>query len=239
MADLRTQPLDIASANDRLPTLCDKLGYRFNDEALLVRALTHRSASRQHNERLEFLGDAVLGYVIGEYLHRTRRGHREDSLTLLRASLVKRDTLVEVARAIQLGEHLILGVGELRSGAGQRASVLADALEAVVGAIHEDGGIEAARAAIMHLFQGHLENLAERAAKDAKTELQERLQAQGFALPVYRVVDTEGLHHERVFNIACELVDLDVSVTATGTSRKEAEKRAAALMIVEIEDRDL
>ncbi len=227
------------SANSGLAALQGKLGYRFGDEALLARALTHRSASRQHNERLEFLGDAVLGYVIGEYLHRTRRGHREDSLTLLRASLVKRDALVEVGRGIQLGEHLILGAGELRSGARQRASILADALEAVIGAVHEDGGIEAARASIMHLFKGRLENLAERAAKDPKTDLQERRQAQGLELPVYRVVDIGGMHHQQLFHVACELVDLGVSVTATGSSRKEAEKRAAARMIGELESRDL
>lgn len=232
MADVRTQPLDLTA-------LQQKLGHRFEDRALLVRALTHRSASRHHNERLEFLGDAVLGYVIGDYLHRTREHHREDSLTLLRASLIRRETLVAVAREIGLGAHLALGTGERRSGARERASILADATEAVIGAVHEDGGIEAARALIMHLFRDRLENLAEPAPKDPKSLLQERLQAQGHELPEYRTVDVSGEHHQRVFNVACELRDLDVAVTATGRNRKEAEKRAAALMIGECERRGL
>ena len=222
-----------------LTALQKKLGYRFKDQELLVRALTHRSASKHHNERLEFLGDAVLGYVMGEYLHRTRQGHREDSLTLLRASLIKRDTLVRVAREIDLGEHLALGIGERRSGVRDRASILADALEAAIGAIHEDGGIEAARASIMHLFRSRLENLAERAPKDPKSILQERLQAQGLEPPQYRTLEISGRHHEQVFNVACESRELGVSVTATGQSRKEAEMRAAALMIDEVDSRDV
>ena len=222
-----------------LTALQRKLGHGFADPALLVRALTHRSASRHHNERLEFLGDAVLGYVIGEYLHRTREGHREDSLTLLRASLIRRETLEAVAREIGLGEHLLLGIGERRSGARGRASILADAMEAVIGAVHEDGGIETARALIMRLFRGRLDNLAEQALKDPKSILQERLQAQGFELPEYRTVGVSGQDHQQVFNVACELRDLDVSVTATGQSRKQAEKRAAALMIGEVERRGI
>lgn len=222
-----------------LTALQKKLDYGFKDAMLLERALTHRSASRQHNERLEFLGDAVLGYVIGEYLHRTRRDQREDSLTLLRASLIRRETLVAVAREIGLGRHLLLGVGERRSGARDRASILADALEAMIGAVHEDGGVEAARATIMHLFRERLENLAERAPKDPKSDLQERLQARGLALPEYRTVDIEGRPHDQVFNIACDLGELELSVTATGRNRKEAEMRAAALVIVEVERRGL
>ena len=226
-------------ANQQLRELQQKLGYRFNDEALLVRALTHRSASRHHNERLEFLGDAVLGYVVGDHLHRTGQDRGEDALTLLRAALVKRDTLGEVARAIDLGEHLILGAGERRSGVKHRASILGDALEAVIGAVHEDGGIEAARALIMRLFQDRFDNLAEHLAKDPKTTLQERLQAAGLQLPTYRIVDVDGLPHEQVFNIACELTDLGVSVAASAKSRKEAEKRAAARMLGEVEGRGL
>lgn len=220
-----------------LTALQKKLDHRFTDQQLLVLALTHRSASRHHNERLEFLGDAVLGYVIGEYLHRTRRNQREDSLTLLRSSLIRRETLVEVAREIELGEYLVLGINERRSGARERASILADALEAVIGAVHEDGGIEAARGAIMHLFRGRLDNLAERAPKDPKSLLQERLQAQGLELPEYRTLAISGRHHEQLFDVACELRDLGVSVTATGRNRKEAEQRAAALMMREVERR--
>ena len=220
-----------------LTALQKKLDHRFSNRELLVLALTHRSASRHHNERLEFLGDAVLGYVIGEYLHRTRRSQREDSLTLLRSSLIRRETLVEVAREIELGGHLVLGINERRSGARDRASILADALEAVIGAVHEDGGIEAARGAIMHLFRGRLDNLAERAPKDPKSLLQERLQAHGLELPDYRTLAISGRHHEQSFDVACELRDLGVSVTATGQNRKDAEQRAAALMMREVERR--
>ena len=222
-----------------LTALQNSLGYRFRDQALLERALTHSSASRHHNERLEFLGDAVLGYVIGDYLHGTRRHQREDSLTMLRASLVRRETLVAVAGELDLYGYMLLGVGERRSGARGRASILADALEAVIGAAHEDGGIEAARGLIMHLFRERLENLAEPAPKDPKSTLQERLQAQGLKPPEYRTVDIAGRQHEQVFNIACEQGELDLSVTATGRNRKEAEMRAAARMIGEVELRGL
>ena len=222
-----------------LTALQKKLQYGFEDQALLVRALTHRSASPDHNERLEFLGDAVLGYVVGEYLHRTRRDDREDSLTLLRASLIRRETLVEVAREVDVGACLLLGVGERRSGARHRASILADALEALIGAVHEDGGIEASRALIMHLFRDRLENLAERVRKDPKSDLQERLQARGLKLPEYRTLEIAGRQHDQVFNVACELGELEVSVSATGQNRKEAEMRAAALMIGEVERRGL
>lgn len=226
------------SAASRLSALQAKLDYRCKDEALLVRALTHKSASRLHNERLEFLGDAVLGYVVGDYLHQSCRGGQQNVLSLLRASLIKRDTLAEVALAINLGEHLILGPGERRTGAHQRASILADTLEAIIGAVHEDGGIGAARALILHLFKDRLENLDEGMAKDPKTELQERVQARALELPAYRVLDIEGMDHEQVFNVVCELVDLGASVTATGSTRKGAEMRAAARMIGELESRE-
>ena len=226
-------------AADSLAVLQDRLGYRFGDAALLTRALTHRSAPGQHNERLEFLGDAILGYVIGEYLYRTRRGQREDSLTLLRSSLVRRDTLVEVAQSIELGEHLLLGPGERRSGARHRASILADALEAVIGAVHQDGGVEAARGLVMHLFRDWLDTLEQRAGKDAKTELQEWLQARGLPLPRYRIVDSDGPSHDSAFRVACEVVDLGISANATGATRKKAEKRAAGRVIEELSGRDM
>ncbi len=226
------------SAAGSLAALQDRLGYRFVDEALLTRALSHRSATSQHNERLEFLGDAILGYVMGEYLYRTRRGQREDSLTLLRSALVRRETLVEVAHSIDLGEHLLLGSGERRSGARHRASILADSLEAVIGAVHQDGGVEAARALVLRLFRDWLDTLEERAVKDAKTELQERLQARGLQLPQYRIVDSDDRGHDSSFRVACEVVDLGVSANATGATRKEAEKRAAGRVIEELEGRD-
>ena len=222
-----------------LSDLQGKLDYRFDDETLLRRALTHRSALGPHNERLEFLGDAVLGYVVGDYLHRTRRNQREDSLTLLRSAIIKKETLVLVAREIDLGAQLFLGVGERRAGAHNRGSILADAVEAVIGAVHEDGGIEAARAVILHLFGTKLANLEEDAAKDPKSVLQERVQAQGYQLPQYRTVTMTGQPHRRTFDVACELPEVELLVSAAGGSRKEAEMRAAALMIDELERRGI
>ena len=221
----------------RLPTLQDKLDYRFRDEQLLVRALTHRSASRQHNERLEFLGDAVLGYVIGEYLHRTRQSQREDSLSLLRASLIKKDSLVELARAIALGEHLSLGRGKAVPALPARFHS-----RRCVGSGHRGGARRRWCRSGPHPDHAPVpaaaENLGEWVAKDAKTDLQERVQAQGLGLPAYRIVDVEGRHHEQVFNVVCEVEDMGVSVAASGPSKKAAEQSAAARMIGEIEARD-
>ncbi len=221
-----------------LSVLQERLNYRFKDEALLRRALTHRSAAGPHNERLEFLGDAVLGYVVGDYLHRTRRNQREDSLTLLRSAIIKKKTLALMAGAIHLGEHLFLGVGERRAGAQNRDSVLADALEAVIGAVHEDGGIEAARSLVLHLFGEQLDNLAEDAEKDPKSALQERLQAHGYQLPQYRTLTIAGQPHQRTFEVICESSEMQLSVTAAGQNRKEAEMRAAALLLDEMIRRD-
>ena len=201
----------------------------------MTRALTHKSASQDNNERLEFLGDAVLGYVIAEHLHRTRQGEQEDLLTLARASLVNRKTLAHLARELALGDYLILGSGELKSGGHNRDSILADALEGVIGAVHEDGGVEAARALLERLFEQRLREVDARNSKDPKTELQEHLQARSLPLPEYAIVGTEGLDHERVFEVSCEVALLQLRVTATGSSRKDAEKRAAAMMLQEFE----
>ena len=228
----------VKSRTPPLRALQDRLGYRFRDETLLRRALTHKSASKRHNERLEFLGDAVLGYVIAEQLHRTRRSHGEDGLSLLRAALVRRESLMAAALELNLGEQLMLGPGALCSGVHERSSVLANALEALIGAVHEDGGIEAARVFVLELFRERLRDLDRLAAKDAKTDLQERVQARGLQRPNYRVLEIGGLPHEQVFNVACEMAQLNISVTAAGRSRKEAEKRAAAQMIRQLEARE-
>lgn len=203
----------------------------------MTRALTHKSASSTNNERLEFLGDAVLGYVIADHLHRTRLDEQEDLLTLSRASLVNRYALAHLARELELGEHLILGSGERKSGGQQRDSILADAMEGIIGAVHEDGGIEAARAMLERLFEQRLRDVGAHKIKDPKTELQELLQAESRPLPAYAIVGTEGLDHERVFEVSCEVLSLKLRVTATGSSRKDAEKQAAALMIDEIRHR--
>ena len=218
-----------------LRALQDRFGYGFRNQALLRRALTHKSASGRHNERLEFLGDAVLGYVVAEHLHRTRETQGEDSLSLLRAALVQRDTLAAIASGLNLGERLMLGPGERRAGVHEGAAVLANALEALIGAVHEDGGIEAARTFVLGLFRERLQQLGAQAEKDAKTDLQEWAQARGLQRPDYRVLEIQGRSHEQLFSVACELAEPSISVTAAGRSRKEAEKRAAARMIRELE----
>lgn len=214
-----------------------KLGHQFADVGLLLRALTHRSAaSGRSNERLEFLGDAVLGYVAAAHLHQALATAPESDLTLARAALVKRATLAEVARSLGLGEHLAFGVGEMRSGAWRRDSILANALEAVVGAVHEDGGVEAARALVLRLFAGRLDGSP--AAKDAKSALQEFTQARTLRLPEYRTVKQDGPHHQPSFTVSCEVAQLGLQAKAEGASRKEAEMRAAAAVLSQIEAGD-
>ena len=212
------------------------LGYSFTDRALLQQALTHRSAARRHNERLEFLGDAVLGYVIAEQLFTTRNTDAEDTLTLMRASLVRRETLAEIALELDLGSCLNLGGGERSSGGHKRHSILADALEALLGAVHVDGGIEAARQVICILFSERMSTLHAEDVKDPKTRLQEYLQGANLALPVYNIVETSGSAHERVFRVSCAIPELALEVTSEGTSRRAAEKTAANIMLKRIAD---
>lgn len=212
------------------------LGYSFSDRALLQQALTHRSATGRHNERLEFLGDAVLGYVIAEQLFSSRNADAEDALTLMRASLVRRETLAEIALELDLGSCLNLGSGERSSGGHKRASILADALEAVLGAVQVDGGIEAARQVIYGLFGERMSRLDVEDVKDPKTRLQEHLQGANLALPVYNIVETTGSAHERVFRVSCGIPELALEVTGEGTSRRAAEKAAADIMLKRIAD---
>jgi ribonuclease-3 len=213
------------------------LGYTFVDKDLLLRALTHKSVGRDNNERLEFLGDAVLGYVVARRLFETRPSDGEDVMTLMRASVVKGETLAQVAAEVGIAAHLRLGVGERRSGGHERASILADALEAVIGAVHEDGGIEPARRLVETLFDARLQKLDPDAIKDPKTRLQERLQGSGLALPSYEVVGTQGADHQQVFSVRCRVAALGVELVAEGSSRRNAEKQAAEAMLVEIDGR--
>ena len=228
-----------SSTNSNSPADLDKLQarlcYAFADPRLLTQALTHKSHGPKHNERLEFLGDAVLGYVVADWLFTHRTELSEDALTLLRASLVRRDTLAEVARELKLGDYLLLGLGERKSGGSKRKSILSDALEAVIGAIHEDGGIEPAREFVHRLLAERARLLDHELEKDAKTRLQERLQGMALGLPVYAVVAETGADHAREFKISCRVADLDLEVSACGSSRRTAEKAAAALMLEEVE----
>ena len=215
-----------------LAPLCSKIGYTFSDIGLLERALTHRSAGSINNERYEFLGDAILGFVVADELYRRFEQADEGQLSRLRALLVKRETLAQIARELELGPCLNLGAGELRSGGQTRDSILADALEAVFAAIYQDGGYPAAQAIISQLFTNRLDGLSlETHQKDPKTRLQEILQASRQELPEYGIVATSGSEHERTFKVSCELKQLSRKTVASGTSRRKAEQAAAQAML--------
>ncbi|HZF25600.1 MAG TPA: ribonuclease III [Steroidobacteraceae bacterium] len=211
------------------------LGYRCRDAELISAALTHRSAGGVNNERLEFLGDGVLNCVVADHLYRKHPEAREGELSRLRARLVRRESLAEIAGRIGLGELLILGPGELRSGGFRRESILADALEALIGAIYLDGGFEAARGAIEHVMAVSLVALAAVAElKDPKTRLQEYLQARGLQLPLYAIDQVMGESHQQVFVVSCEVVPLGLRGTGSGPSRRAAEQEAADQVLAAI-----
>jgi len=208
------------------------LGHEFREPEHLERALTHRSRTARNNERLEFLGDALLSFVIGEALYRLRPNAEEGALSRLRASLVREESLAALARSLSLGDYLQLGEGELRSGGWRRDSVLADALEAVLGAVHLDAGFETASAVCLGLFTNQLASLPDpEALKDAKTRLQEWLQARSRPLPRYEVLEESGPPHKRQFLVRCALQDGEDEVQARGSSRRVAEQSAAQAML--------
>lgn len=216
--------------------ICARLGYEFADPGLLERALTHRSAGSANNERLEFLGDALLGFVIAEDLYRRRPDLAEGELSRLRANLVNRDSLAALAHGLEIGELLKLGPGEMKSGGHRRKSILADALEALIGAVFVDGGVDAGINFIRGLFRARLETLPPvEELKDPKTRLQEYLQGRGLALPEYAVVGVTGKAHDQRFEIRCEIDVLGVAVNAIGSSRRKAEQ-AAAKSVLELLD---
>lgn len=206
----------------------ERLGYRFSDGRLLETSLTHRSAGSDHNERLEFLGDAVLDLVIAERLFHGRPDSNEGDLSRARARLVRQETLAQVAREVGLGDWLVLGSGEAGTGGHQRSSTLADALEAVIGAVYLDGGLEPARRLVLKLLEPKLSSLPDNAAlKDAKTRLQEYLQSHGLPLPSYEIAESSGAEHERVFKVACRLGGRNQVFYGKGRSRRAAEQEAA------------
>ena len=213
---------------DALDNLCRKLDYRFSDSALLQQALTHRSVGRHNNERLEFLGDSILSFVISTELYHRFPEIDEGRLSRIRASLVKGETLAQLAMELSLGDYLHLGSGELKSGGFRRESILADALESVFGAVYLDADIATAERLILRLFARRLEKLdPDVALKDPKTRLQEYLQSQQHPLPVYEVVDVRGKAHNQQFTISCSVEILPKPVVAEGTSRRKAEQNAA------------
>src|SRR5690606_22538468 len=217
---------------DAKPALYRQLGYQFADSALLDRALTHRSAGGSHNERLEFLGDAIVNLIVAEALFAQFPDTREGDLTRMRASLIKGQTLAELARELQLGEYLRLGSGEMKSGGHRRESILADALEAIIGAIYLDGGMEVCRQRVLIWFGARLQQVAPgETNKDPKTRLQEWLQARSRALPLYSVRATLGEAHNQHFEIDCRIPSVDQLFTGSGSSRRAAEQAAAEAAI--------
>ncbi len=216
-----------------LAALQQRLQHRFTDARLLARALTHRSFSADHNERLEFLGDSVLNLAVAGLLYERLQDLPEGDLSRVRANLVKQDTLHQLAVGLGLSEVLRLGEGEARSGGHKRPSILADALEAVIGAVYLDAGFDPAQALVRRLFQGvEIKPEMQAAAKDPKTELQEWLQGRRMKLPVYRVAGTLGAAHKQTFDVECEIPDLGVSERGIGASRRAAEQAAAAAMLL-------
>ena len=208
------------------------LGHAFGDPALLAEALTHRSHGHLHNERLEFLGDALLNHAIAEALFRALPRAREGELTRIRAELVREATLAALARELELGDALLLGPGELKSGGYRRDSILADALEAVIGAVYLDAGWEACRALVHRWFASRLAQVTEtRVEKDAKTRLQEWLQGRGHALPEYELLGSSGSEHAKTFQARCAVPALDLAAEGTGTSRRAAEMAAATALL--------
>ncbi|MGH8453721.1 MAG: ribonuclease III [Nevskiales bacterium] len=217
---------------DRFQSLYHGLGYRFQQDSLLAEALTHRSAGNPNNERFEFLGDALLNWVIADELCRLQPRASEGDLTRLRASLVREPALAEIAQTLELGECLKLGPGEQRSGGFRRQSILADALEAVLAAIYLDGGIESARNVILHLYGKSLVQLPDaESLKDAKTRLQEFLQGRGLPLPVYEVIEITGQAHLQQFHVRCAVPEVAQQAEGEGGSRRQAEQSAAARML--------
>ncbi|WP_233842964.1 ribonuclease III [Dyella sp. 2HG41-7] len=210
------------------------LDYPFRDPALAALALTHRSAGRPNNERMEFLGDALLGAIVAEMLYETHPKAAEGEMSRLRAQLVNGQALASLARELELGDQLKLGSGELKSGGFRRDSILADAFEALVAAVYLDGGFEACRETVRALFVDRVAALP-RSSKDAKTRLQEWLQGQGWPLPQYELVATEGEEHARVFEVNCVVTEpVAVVAPGRGSSRRLAEQDAAEVVLTRL-----
>lgn len=212
----------------KLNILQKKLGYTFNDEAMLVRALTHRSAGSRHNERLEFLGDSLLSMVIADALFHRFPKVNEGDMSRMRATLVREKTLAELAREFELGDYLILGPGELKSGGFRRESILADAVEALIGAVYLDANIEQMKTMLLGWYEDRLNGIQPGIdQKDPKTRLQELLQGKRKPLPTYTVVNVIGEAHNQKFTVHCHIEGVPEPVIGLGTSRRKAEQSAA------------
>ena len=223
----------------KLAALQQRLGYRFTQAALLTRALTHRSFGAEHNERLEFLGDAVLQTAVSALLYERFAGSDEGDMTRVRAHLVREDSLHRAALALALPNVLRLSEGEARGGGAQRASILADALEALIGAVFLDGGFTPAQALVQRLFGETIATTeVDSWSKDAKTELQEWLQARKLAVPAYRIAATRGQAHAQTFDVECAVLSLGLTEHGEGKSRRVAEQEAARRMLAALKASD-
>ncbi|QYY24802.1 ribonuclease III [Diaphorobacter sp. MNS-0] len=225
---------------DSLSSLQQRLQHAFSNTGLLQRAVTHRSFSADHNERLEFLGDSVLSLAVSSLLFRRMRDLPEGDLSRVRALLVRQDSLHQIAVRLQLPQVLRLGEGEAKSGGKLRPSILADALEAVIGAVYLDAGYERAEALVHRLFEGvELSPRLQEAAKDAKTALQEWLQGRKMKLPQYQVVSTTGAAHNQVFHVECAIAELALVQRGSGASRRAAEQAAASAMLAQLKAKNV
>ena len=232
----------MAEVHEKLTTsgLQDRLKHRFAQPQLLELALTHRSFSIQHNERLEFLGDSVLNLAVSRMLFTALRDQPEGDLSRVRANLVKQDTLHRLAVELGLSGLIRLGEGEMRSGGQKRPSILADALEAIIGAVLMDAGYQAAESLVLRLFEKvAISPTMTAAAKDPKTELQEWLQARRMQLPIYRVAGTTGAAHQQTFDVECEIAELKQAQRGIGNSRRSGEQAAAAAMLQWLQEHPL
>lgn len=209
-----------------------RLQHKFSNIGLLSQAVTHRSFSIDHNERLEFLGDSVLNLAVADLLYKRLSALPEGDLSRVRANLVKQDTLHQLAVALELSEVIRLGEGEVRSGGQKRPSILADALEALIGAVYLDAGFAAAQSLVHRLFKAvEINPEMDAIGKDPKTELQEWLQGRKMQLPLYRVVGTQGAAHRQTFDVECEIIELNFSERGIGGSRRAGEQAAASAML--------
>ncbi len=216
--------------------LLKKLEYSFSDISLLDEALTHRSYSSKNNERLEFLGDGILNFVIAHELFKSYPDVQEGDLSRLRANLVNKDSLAEIAGHLELGEVIKLGSGELKSGGFRRPSILADAVESILGAVYCDGGFEPCRELIIRLYANRLAlSMDLQSLKDPKTQLQELLQSRRFSLPDYQVTKITGQAHAQVFHVRCSIKKMNIEVNGEGKSRRKAEQIAAGRAIALVE----
>ncbi|MCY3768024.1 MAG: ribonuclease III [Gammaproteobacteria bacterium] len=219
-------------------SLQTKLGYWFNDQSLLKQALSHKSAGKPHNERLEYLGDSILGFVIAENLYHRFPALPEGDLTKMRSALVCRPTLAGIAREIGIQHCLRMGKGEIKNETFNRDSILSDALEAVVGALCIDGGIQVVQQVLATLYQERLRTISASGLRDSKTVLQEMWQKKNLPVPEYQVVEKTGAAHNRTFTVECTLPGTDRQFRSTGKTRKQAEQIAAAQALEAISDGD-